>query len=79
MRDADDVLVSVVNNGPPLPADADVFQSMYSERAGRQVEPHLGLGLYLVRLISEFHRGSVTAEDIEDAAQVRVTMRLPRT
>ena len=49
------------------------------ERAGRQAEPHLGLGLYLVRLISEFHRGSVTAEDVEDAAQVRVTMRLPCT
>ena len=78
-RDADDVMLSVTDTGSPLPAGADVFQSMYSERTGRQAEPHLGLGLYLVRLISEFHRGSVTAENTDDATQVRVTMRLPCT
>ncbi len=78
-RDADDVMLSVTDTGSPLPAGVDVFQSMYSERTGRQAEPHLGLGLYLVRLISEFHRGSVTAENADDAAQVRVTMRLPCT
>ncbi|MGD8957683.1 MAG: histidine kinase dimerization/phospho-acceptor domain-containing protein [Chromatiaceae bacterium] len=79
LRDAEDVLLSVVNIGPPLPVDVDVFQSMYSERSGRQAEPHLGLGLYLVRLIGDFHGGSATAVNVEDAAQVRVTMRLPST
>ena len=72
------VELSVFNEGQALPADTDVFQSMYSGREGRQQEPHLGLGLYLVRLICEFHGGSVRAENHRGPAGVAVTMSLPR-
>jgi len=68
----------VFNEGPPLPRDADIFQSMYSGREGRQDEPHLGLGLYLVRLISEFHGGKVEAANRSAPDGVAVTMSLPR-
>jgi two-component system sensor histidine kinase ChvG len=39
--------------------------------------PHLGLGLYIVRLIAEFHRGTVRADDRADGAGVVVTVLLP--
>ena len=71
------VALSVRNEGPALPVDADVFQSMYSGREGRQDEPHLGLGLYLVRLIGEFHGGSVRAQNCDDPPGVVVTLWLP--
>lgn len=71
------VRLSVFNEGPPLPAEADIFQSMFSGRAGRQDEPHLGLGLYLVRLIAEFHGGHVDAASRTAPTGVAVSMSLP--
>ncbi len=70
------VRLSVTNTGPRLPDGGAIFQSMYSGRAGRQDEPHLGLGLYLVRLICEFHGGEAGAKNTADG--VSVGMSLPR-
>jgi signal transduction histidine kinase len=39
--------------------------------------PHLGLGLYIVRLIAEFHRGAVRADNRSDATGVVVTVTMP--
>ena len=61
------VFLRVENQGPPLP-DAirdSLFDSMVSlrgERAGGV--PHLGLGLYIARLIAEFHGGVLRAENL---------------
>ena len=71
------VELSVINEGRLLPDDADIFQSMYSGREGRQEEPHLGLGLYLVRLICEFHGGSARANNIGKPCGVAVVLSLP--
>ena len=71
------VELAIGNQGPTLPPDTDVFQSMVSGRRGRQDEPHLGLGLYLVRLIAEFHGGGASAENRTDQSGVVVTLRLP--
>jgi dedicated sortase system histidine kinase len=76
-RRGERVLLAVSNEGPQLPAGVDVFQSMMSGRAGHQDEPHLGLGLYLVRLIAEFHGGSVDAENLEGPSGVTVRILLP--
>jgi dedicated sortase system histidine kinase len=73
-----EVVLSVRNQGPPLPADRDVFQSMFSSRIGRQSEPHLGLGLYLVRLICEYHGGRAEAVDRSEPDGVEVRLYLPR-
>lgn len=69
--------LAVANQGPPLPEGLDLFKSMVSGRTGRADQPHLGLGLYLVRLIAEFHRGSAYAETVADQTGVRVGLRLP--
>jgi two-component system, OmpR family, sensor histidine kinase ChvG len=39
--------------------------------------PHLGLGLYVARLIAEFHGGSITAENLPTGDGVAISARLP--
>lgn len=72
-------LLRVRNQGPPLPADmaGSLFDSMVSVRSTRSEEPHLGLGLYIVRLIAQFHGGSVQARSTETPMGAEFTVSLP--
>jgi two-component system sensor histidine kinase ChvG len=77
-RERDRIRLSVSNQGPALPRgmEREVFNSMVSVRPERDREAvHLGLGLYLVRLIAEFHGGDVQAKNIEGG--VEIAMQLP--
>ena len=68
--------LAVRNQGPPLPESMSgkLFDSMVSVRADRGGgEPHLGLGLYVARLIAEFHGGTISAENLASGAGVEVT------
>lgn len=70
----------VANAGPPLPAQvqARLFESMVSSRPERSgAEPHLGLGLYIARLIAEFHGGSIAADNLQTGDGVAVTVIVP--
>lgn len=72
--------LTVTNEGPPLPTGmaGRLFDSMVSVRAGGDAaEPHLGLGLYIVRVIAHFHRGTVHAADRPDGRGVTVGVTLP--
>ncbi len=75
-----DILLKVLNFGPRLPlAGTDtLFGAMVSlrDKGGRQ--PHLGLGLHIVRLIAECHGGGVEAEDLADGSGVCFRVRLAR-
>lgn len=73
-------VLEVINDGPPLPAGtADrLFESLVSLREDRGDSPHLGLGLYIVRLIAQFHGGHARAENREDGAGVVFRVTLPR-
>jgi signal transduction histidine kinase len=66
-------LLSVTNPGPPLPARmrSQLFDSMVSVRA-EETGKHLGLGLFVARLIAEGHGGSITAFDVEDGVTFEV-------
>jgi signal transduction histidine kinase len=67
------------NNGPPLPQKMQdrLFDSLISVRDGRAtVSPHLGLGLYIVRLVAELHQGEASASNLPDSAGVEFRMRL---
>lgn len=71
---------SVRNQGPPLPSAMrdNLFDSMVSIRehsAGG--DAHLGLGLYLVRLVSEFHGGRAFARDVAGGVEVGFTVASP--
>ena len=43
-----------------------LFNSLTSHRDQQQAEPHLGLGLYIVRIIAEYHQGKAAAENLKD-------------
>ncbi len=75
-----DILLKVLNFGPLLPLDDldTLFDSMVSIRDKTTGVPHLGLGLYIVRLIAEGHGGRVTAENLADGSGVCFRVRLPR-
>ncbi len=71
--------LAVTNAGPLIP-DAvlgRLFESMISARPERGGEPHLGLGLYIARLIAEFHGGSIAAANLPDGSGVSVRLTLP--
>jgi len=73
--------LQVINAGPPLPDTSPerLFDSMVSVRraAGQTEEPHLGLGLYIVRIIAQFHGGHAVAANRSDGAGVVITVTLP--
>ncbi len=72
--------LSVLNDGPPLPADMQdrLFESMVSVRNKQaQAEPHLGLGLYIVRLIAAFHGARASAHNREDNSGVEIRIEFP--
>ncbi len=72
--------LTIANEGPPLPDEmrGRLFESMVSVRASRAGGvPHLGLGLYIVRLIATFHGGKATAANREDVEGVVVKVSFP--
>ncbi|MES9971038.1 MAG: ATP-binding protein [Candidatus Thiodiazotropha sp.] len=69
-----------VKNQGPLIAENNIpklFHSMESRRQDKDNEIHLGLGLYLVRLIAEFHLGEVRFRN--ESNGVCFTLELPYT
>jgi two-component system, OmpR family, sensor histidine kinase ChvG len=73
------IRLSVSNQGQRLPEgmEQELFQSMVSVRSGKGIDPHLGLGLYLVRLICEFHGGQVEANNLPNGDGVSISLLLP--
>ena len=71
------VTLAVENPGAPLPVElqAELFDSMVSVRKGDS-NKHLGLGLYIARLIAEGHNGGISANNTEKG--VRFSVSLPR-
>ncbi|WLB24402.1 sensor histidine kinase [Bradyrhizobium japonicum] len=75
------VEISVQNSGSPIPPD--VQKTIFESWTRGQVEgpgrhPHLGLGLYISRLIAEAHGGTIAVTSTE-VAGTTFTFRLPRT
>ena len=75
--------IRITNHGPPIPEAQlpELFQLFQSRRdkhtnAG-QAGQHLGLGLYIARLICERHGGDLKAENLKQASGVVFTARLP--
>jgi len=77
-RGRDFLSITVANRGPLLPPEVadSLFDSMVSHR-GQHSQLHFGLGLYVVRLIAEYHGGSAQANNLSDGSGVAFVVRLP--
>jgi two-component system sensor histidine kinase ChvG len=71
--------IQVSNDGPLIPQSmlGLLFESLFEHRQGVDDEPHFGLGLYIVRLVVEFHGGTSTAANREDGSGPEFTLRFP--
>ncbi len=74
------VILEVANPGPPLAAETRrrLFESLWQSRTDRDSRPHFGLGLYIVRLIAEFHGGSASAANLPGDTGASFAVTLPR-
>ena len=78
-----EITIHISNNGTLLPETMEqrLFDSMVSMRNTSQTKddktPHLGLGLYIARLISEFHQGKIVASNHHNPQGVTVSITLP--
>ena len=81
--------IRVANSGPLLPPAMHerLFDSLVSVRPSAAVRhaeasparadaPHLGLGLYVVRMIAELHRGEARARNLPDGSGVEFILML---
>ncbi len=76
--DRDNLSLSITNQGPSVPEDrlVSIFDSMVSIRS-KEARLHIGMGLYVVRVIAEHHGGSVSATNLPDGNGVTVSVKLP--
>ena len=76
--DKDNLSLSITNQGPSVPEDrlVSIFDSMVSIRS-KEARLHIGMGLYVVRVIAEHHGGSVSAINLPDGNGVTVSVNLP--
>lgn len=74
-------VLEISNQGAPLPEEmaGRLFDSMVSVRPGGKGsgQPHLGLGLYIARLIVQFHQGQIALHNQSDGSGVTVRVSLP--
>jgi len=74
------ITITISNKGELLPEQMSeqLFDSMVSIRQKHNNDqPHLGLGLYIARLICQFHNGAIKAENSQNKSGVAVTITLP--
>lgn len=76
----DHAVIKIANAGPYLPAEMKdrLFDSMISVRPQeKQKQPHLGMGLHIARIISDFHGGQIRADNREDQEGAVITVVIP--
>jgi len=74
------VYIRVTNQGKAIARRnlKRIFYSLLSLRDGEQRSGHLGLGLYVAKLIADFHGGKIWAENEKESQRVHFILRLPR-
>lgn len=73
------LILSVENSGSPLsgPVIAQLFASIVTDRQrSASQDGHLGLGLYMVKIIVDFHAGEVRAVNLPHGAGVRFEVEI---
>jgi two-component system sensor histidine kinase ChvG len=85
-QQGDQIVLAVQNTGTRLPGELQgrLFNSLVSLREGKtpsaQAVPHLGLGLYIVRLVAQAHGGHASARNLaagKGKPGVEFSLKLP--
>jgi len=78
-HDAEHIVLAVRNTGTRLPEEFQgrLFNSLVSLRETPGSSPHLGLGLYIVRLVAQAHGGHASAANLAKESGVEFTLKLP--
>ncbi len=73
------VCLHFINQGSPIPEDLleHIFEPMISISRPNALHAHLGLGLYIVKLIVNHHHGTVQAKNVGDPPHVEILVRFP--
>lgn len=68
--------LSVTNTGSQIPTDKthQLFDSLTSFRDSKDGQPHLGLGLYVAKLICDYHQAEITATNLQQPPAVKFTI-----
>lgn len=72
--------LTITNVGEPVPNNLldSIFDSMVTARAGNPDNRlHFGMGLYVVRVITEHHGGTVSIQNLPELPGVQVNISLP--
>jgi two-component system sensor histidine kinase ChvG len=72
--------ISIQNKGPLLPDDMsdELLNSMVSVREHNSPEKtHLGLGLFIAKMICDYHQASISINNNKENNGVNVTLRFP--
>lgn len=73
-------VIKVSNQGPCLPKEMQdrIFDAMVSVRGQNpKTGPHLGIGLHIARLITDYHKGHIKAENLQGVDGVVISVVLP--
>lgn len=73
-------LIIIKNRGPLLPQDMgeELLNSMVSVRSHTySQQTHLGLGLFIAKMICDYHQGQIAINNNHEKNGVDVTLRLP--
>ena len=79
-QDKKQMRIKVTNTGSLLAEGNNdaLFQQLVTFRDSSDKKPHLGLGLFITRLIAEHHGGTVMASNLTDKSGVSFCVSLPR-
>lgn len=75
-----EIVLTVTNQGPTIPEELrrEIFHSMVSRRTIHDSRPHLGLGLYVARTITQHHKGTIGVDNLRDPREgVIFTLSFP--
>ena len=80
IKNKENILLKIFNTDSQLPENGlNIFDSLVSIRRNQDKHSiHLGLGLYLVQLISRFHQATIHAENTENPKGVVFTFGFKR-
>jgi two-component system sensor histidine kinase ChvG len=79
-RERNSAVLRVSNRGPCLPDEMQdrIFDAMVSVRGQcPNAGPHLGIGLHIARLITDYHKGQINAENLPGGEGVVISVVLP--